>query len=75
MLEGFDYCFKHYSSFEDVKDENFHKLRKKYIKVYKYIPFVTLKLIFLNSISIMKLLRLRPTFFMALATLNTLSFT
>jgi hypothetical protein len=31
--EGFDYCFKHYSSFEDVKDENFHKLRKKYIKV------------------------------------------
>ena len=31
--EGFDYCFKHYSSFEEVKDEKFHKLRKKYIKV------------------------------------------
>ena len=30
--EGVDYCFIHYSSFEDVKDEQFHKLRLAYIK-------------------------------------------
>lgn len=25
--EGFEYCFKHYSSFEEIEDEEFHKLR------------------------------------------------
>ena len=25
--EGFDYCFRHYSSFEEVEDEKFHSLR------------------------------------------------
>ena len=25
--EGMEYCFKHYSSFEEIKDEEFHKLR------------------------------------------------
>jgi hypothetical protein len=25
--EGIDYCFEHYSSFEEIKDEEFHKLR------------------------------------------------
>jgi regulator of replication initiation timing len=29
--EGFHYCFKHYSSFEDVDDDEFHRLRKKYL--------------------------------------------
>ena len=24
--EGFDYCFRHYSSFEEVEDEKFHSL-------------------------------------------------
>lgn len=24
--EGFDYAFAHYSSFEEIKDEKFHKL-------------------------------------------------
>ena len=31
--EGFDYCFRHYSSFEEVEDENFHSLRESYIKI------------------------------------------
>ena len=31
--EGFHYCFKHYSSFEEIEDEQFHKLRKQYLEV------------------------------------------
>jgi hypothetical protein len=30
--EGFHYCFKHYSSFNDIEDEKFHKFRKAYLK-------------------------------------------
>lgn len=30
--EGFDYAFRSYSNFEEVKDEEFHKLRKVYIE-------------------------------------------
>ena len=30
--EGFHYCFKHYSSFTEIKDEEFHNLRKKYLE-------------------------------------------
>ena len=30
--EGFHYCFVHYSSFPEVKDEKFHELRKQYLK-------------------------------------------
>jgi hypothetical protein len=30
--EGFDYCFRHYSTFDDVKDEEFHKLRVAYVE-------------------------------------------
>jgi thymidylate kinase len=30
--EGFDYCFIHYSRFEEINDKEFHKLRKGYIK-------------------------------------------
>lgn len=29
--EGFHYCFENYSSFEEVEDEEFHKLRKQYL--------------------------------------------
>ena len=25
--EGFEYCFKHYSSFSEIEDEGFHNLR------------------------------------------------
>lgn len=28
--EGFDYAFMDYSEFEDVKDEEFHRLRRAY---------------------------------------------
>lgn len=39
--EGFHYCFKHYSSFEEIDDQEFHKLRKSYLsaaeKLEKYI--------------------------------------
>lgn len=30
--EGLEYCFKHYSSFEEIKDKEFHKLRKKLLE-------------------------------------------
>lgn len=29
--EGFDYCFRGYSSFTEFKDEEFHRLRQIYI--------------------------------------------
>jgi hypothetical protein len=33
--EGFSYTFHGYSDFPDVKDEEFHKLRKEYIEASK----------------------------------------
>jgi hypothetical protein len=30
--EGLEYCFKHYSSFEEIEDEEFHKLRKELLE-------------------------------------------
>ena len=30
--EGFDYCFRSYSHFDEIKDEKFHELRELYIK-------------------------------------------
>jgi hypothetical protein len=33
--EGLHYCFKHYSSFDEIQDEKFHKLRKKYLRISK----------------------------------------
>jgi len=33
--EGYDYCFKQYSNFEEIKDEKFHELRKKYLEISK----------------------------------------
>jgi hypothetical protein len=39
--EGIDYCFEHYSSFEEIKDEEFHKLRLDLLdnmkKIRKYV--------------------------------------
>jgi len=35
--EGIDYCFKHYSDFEDIEDKEFHKLRLAYIKANEEI--------------------------------------
>lgn len=33
--EGFSYTFVDYSSFPEIKDEEFHRLRKEYIKAQK----------------------------------------
>ena len=30
--EGIDYCFEHYSRFEEIKDEEFHKLRLEFLE-------------------------------------------
>jgi len=35
--EGIDYCFENYSSFEDIEDEEFHKLRKEFLESMKNI--------------------------------------
>jgi hypothetical protein len=39
--EGFDYAFKYYSQFKEVKDEEFHRLRTEYVaardKLAEYI--------------------------------------
>jgi guanylate kinase len=31
--EGFHYCFRSYSSFEEIMDEKFHELRKTYLSI------------------------------------------
>jgi hypothetical protein len=31
--EGFDYCFRYYSTFGHLEDEKFHSLRESYIKI------------------------------------------
>lgn len=33
--EGFHYCFKHYSTFPEINDDEFHKLRKNYLESAK----------------------------------------
>lgn len=39
--EGFHYCFDGYSEWSDIKDEEFHKLRKEYLlaasKIERYV--------------------------------------
>jgi hypothetical protein len=39
--EGFHYCFNSYSSFTELEDEEFHRLRKAYLeaadKLEKYV--------------------------------------
>lgn len=39
--EGLEYCFKHYSTFEEIEDEKFHKLRKELLEkmeeIRKYV--------------------------------------
>lgn len=41
--EGFDYAFNHYSDFEEIKDEEFHQLRKNFLearqKLAQFIGF------------------------------------
>ena len=48
-VEGFHYCFKHYSSFIDVDDDEFHRLRKMYLEVSGDLEnYVTKKIETLN---------------------------
>jgi hypothetical protein len=48
--EGFHYCFKHYSSFKEIKDEEFHELRKQYIEISnKLEKYVDEKIILLHE--------------------------
>ena len=35
--EGMDYCFEHYSSFDEIEDEEFHKLRNEFLESVKKI--------------------------------------
>ena len=39
--EGIDYCFEHYSRFEEIKYEEFHKLRLEFLssmfKIREYV--------------------------------------
>ena len=35
--EGIDYCFEHYSSFDEIEDEEFHKLRNEFLESMKKI--------------------------------------
>jgi hypothetical protein len=35
--EGLDYCFESYSRFEEIKDEEFHRLRNNFLTSMKEI--------------------------------------
>jgi len=35
--EGIGYCFENYSSFEEIEDEEFHKLRNEFLESMKKI--------------------------------------
>jgi hypothetical protein len=35
--EGFDYCFINYSNFDEIEDEEFHRLRKQYVSAAKQL--------------------------------------
>ena len=37
--EGLEYCFEHYSSFEEIKDEEFHKLRLELLESMRKIRY------------------------------------
>ena len=35
--EGIDYCFEHYSHWDEIKDEEFHRLRLGFLQYMKEI--------------------------------------
>jgi hypothetical protein len=35
--EGFHYCFKYYSDFDEIQDEKFHELRKRYLETANHL--------------------------------------
>lgn len=49
--EGLEYCFKHYSSFEEIKDKQFHMLRLQLmLSIDKIKEYVSNKINELESI-------------------------
>jgi hypothetical protein len=43
--EGFHYCFKNYSNFEEIEDERFHELRKQYLETAEMLEkYVDIKI-------------------------------
>mgnify|MGYP003545710505 CR=1 FL=1 len=45
MNENFDYCFREYSDFLEIKDDRFHLLRIKYIEIANQLEeYVKLKI-------------------------------
>lgn len=43
--EGFHYCFKHYSNFNEIEDERFHELRKQYLETAEMLEkYVDIKI-------------------------------
>lgn len=43
--EGMNYCFEHYSSFEEINDEEFHKLRLQFLEITKkLLSYVEIKI-------------------------------
>jgi hypothetical protein len=44
--EGMDYCFEQYSSFDEIEDEEFHKLRKEFLESMqqKFVSYVENKI-------------------------------
>jgi len=48
--EGMDYCFEHYSQFEEIEDDEFHKLRLEFLEsTLKLRSYVENKLSELSS--------------------------
>ena len=48
--EGLHYCFKHYSSFIDIDDKEFHELRNKYLEISSDLEnYITKKIETLND--------------------------
>jgi len=41
--EGFHYCFKHYSKFTEIQDDEFHRLRKEYLRTSEELENYILK--------------------------------
>jgi hypothetical protein len=48
--EGMEYCFEHYSRWEEIKDKKFHELRKAYLNAAKELKnYIEIKKIELNN--------------------------
>jgi len=41
--EGFDYCFEHYSTWDEIKDKKFHLLKRHYLTAKKELKEYIMK--------------------------------